>query len=389
MKVKVAETAGFCFGVKRAVNKVYELIDTEQKPIFTLGPIIHNEGVVADLEARGVHVITEADLDFPDDTLQNGTVVIRSHGVGKAIYDKLKEKNISYVDVTCPFVLKIHRIVEKESLAGNHIIIIGDKDHPEVQGICGWCQGPYTVIRNKEEAEVFVPPKGKKISIVSQTTFNYNKFKDLVEILCKKRYDNNVLNILNILNIFKEYKIDKDAQVLDLGCGTGKMARKLAREGYQVTAVDNSMDMLEIAASEEDDHILYVLQDMVSLELPQQVDAAVSICDCMNYILEEEDLKEAFRRVREFLKEDGKYYVVIRAVHGKQQYDKECFYRFGEELILAKHPVLLEYLDQEYVKYSKIKESLTDDSKEHIRRRKEEVEDLLGDIMEALCYYEL
>ena len=90
--------------------------------------------------------------------------------------------------------------------------------------------------------------------------------------------------LLNILNIFKEYKIDKDAQVLDLGCGTGKMARKLAREGYQVTAVDNSMDMLEIAASEEDDHILYVLQDMVSLELPQQVDAAVSICDCMNYI---------------------------------------------------------------------------------------------------------
>ena len=197
MKVKVAETAGFCFGVKRAVNKVYELIDTEQKPIFTLGPIIHNEGVVADLEARGVHVIAEADLDSPDDTLQNGTVVIRSHGVGKPIYDKVKEKN---VDVTCPFVLKIHRIVEKESLAGNHVIIIGDKDHPEVQGICGWCQGPYTVIKNQEEAEAFLFPEGKKISIVSQTTFNYNKFKDLVEILRKKRYDNNVLNILNILN---------------------------------------------------------------------------------------------------------------------------------------------------------------------------------------------
>ena len=200
MKVKVAETAGFCFGVKRAVDKVYELIDAEQKPIFTLGPIIHNEGVVADLEAKGVHVITESDLDSPDDTLRNGIVVIRSHGVGKPIYDKLKEKNISYVDVTCPFVLKIHRIVEKESFAGNHIIIIGDKDHPEVQGICGWCQGPYTVIKNQEEAEAFVPPKGKKISIVSQTTFNYNKFKDLVEILRKKRYDNNVLNILNILN---------------------------------------------------------------------------------------------------------------------------------------------------------------------------------------------
>ena len=200
MKVKVAETAGFCFGVKRAVDKVYELISTEQKSIFTLGPIIHNEGVVADLEAKGVRVITEADLDSPDDSLRNGIVVIRSHGVGKAIYDGLKEKNISYVDVTCPFVLKIHRIVEKESLAGNHIIIIGDKDHPEVQGICGWCQGPYTVIKNQEEAEAFVPPKGKKISIVSQTTFNYNKFKDLVEILCKKRYDNSVLNMGDILN---------------------------------------------------------------------------------------------------------------------------------------------------------------------------------------------
>ena len=200
MKVKVAETAGFCFGVKRAVNKVYELIDTEQKPIFTLGPIIHNEEVVSDLEAKGVHVITEESLDAPDENLQNGIVVIRSHGVGKPIYDKLKEKDISYVDVTCPFVLKIHRIVEKESIAGKHVIIIGDKDHPEVQGICGWCQGPYTVIKNQEEADAFVPSKGKKISIVSQTTFNYNKFKDLVEILCKKRYDNNVLNILNILN---------------------------------------------------------------------------------------------------------------------------------------------------------------------------------------------
>ena len=200
MKVKVAETAGFCFGVKRAVNKVYELIDTEQKPIFTLGPIIHNEGVVADLEARGVHVIAEADLDSPDDTLQNGTVVIRSHGVGKPIYDKLKEKNISYVDVTCPFVLKIHRIVEKESLAGNHVIIIGDKDHPEVQGICGWCQGPYTVIRNAEDAERFTVSPEKEVCVVSQTTFNYNKFQELVEILRKKSYDNNVLNILNILN---------------------------------------------------------------------------------------------------------------------------------------------------------------------------------------------
>ena len=197
MEVKVAKTAGFCFGVQRAVDKVYELIDSCQDRLFTLGPIIHNEEVVNDLEKKGVRVASEEELK----TLPKGsTVVIRSHGVGKKVYDQLKECGLSYVDVTCPFVLKIHRIVEKESKAGSHIVIIGDPDHPEVVGICGWCIGFYTVIRTKQDALDFVPPESKNVCIVSQTTFNYNKFKDLVEILREKRYDNTVLNILNILN---------------------------------------------------------------------------------------------------------------------------------------------------------------------------------------------
>ena len=197
MEVKVAKTAGFCFGVQRAVDKVYELIGSCPDRLFTLGPIIHNEEVVNDLEKKGVRVASEDDLR----TLPEGsTVVIRSHGVGKEVYDHLEEYGLSYVDVTCPFVLKIHRIVEKESRAGAHIVIIGDPDHPEVVGICGWCMGPYTVIRTEQDALDFVFPVDKSICIVSQTTFNYNKFKDLVEILSKKRYDNTVLNILNILN---------------------------------------------------------------------------------------------------------------------------------------------------------------------------------------------
>ena len=197
MEVKGAKTAGFCFGVQRAVDKVYELISSCPDRLFTLGPIIHNEEVVNDLEKKGVRVASEDDLR----TLPEGsTVVIRSHGVGKKVYDHLEEYGLSYVDVTCPFVLKIHRIVEKESRAGAHIVIIGDPDHPEVVGICGWCMGPYTVIRTEQDALDFVFPADKSICIVSQTTFNYNKFKDLVEILSKKRYDNTVLNILNILN---------------------------------------------------------------------------------------------------------------------------------------------------------------------------------------------
>ena len=196
MKVKVAETAGFCFGVKRAVDKVYQLIEEGTHPIYTLGPIIHNEEVVTDLAAKGVQVIEEKDLA----SLTEGTVVIRSHGGGKAIYQELKENHRNDVDVTCPFVLKIHRIVEKQSHAGKHVVIFGDPDHPEVKGICGWCQGSYTVLKGRKDTEQFTPPNGKDICVVSQTTFNYNKFKELVEILCKKRYDNSVLNMGDILN---------------------------------------------------------------------------------------------------------------------------------------------------------------------------------------------
>ena len=196
MKVKVARTAGFCFGVKKAVDKVYQLIEQGIQPIYTLGPIIHNEEVVSDLAARGVQVIEEKDLD----TLSGGTVVIRSHGVGREVYNKLKANHLDYIDVTCPFVLKIHRIVEKQSQTGKHIVIFGDPDHPEVKGICGWCEDAYTVLKNKEDTEQFLPPEGKEICVVSQTTFNYNKFKELVEILCKKRYDNSVLNMGDILN---------------------------------------------------------------------------------------------------------------------------------------------------------------------------------------------
>lgn len=197
MEVTVAKSAGFCFGVKRAVDTVYREIESGEKPVYTFGPIIHNEQVVEDLENRGVQVIhSEEELKG----LSGGTVVIRSHGVSRDVCEKIEARGMKIVDATCPFVKKIHRIVDEEGRKGRHVVIIGSADHPEVQGIMGWASGPVTVMHTAEEAESFVPENGKPISIVAQTTFNYNKFKDLVEILRKKRYDNNVLNILNILN---------------------------------------------------------------------------------------------------------------------------------------------------------------------------------------------
>lgn len=200
MEVNVAKTAGFCFGVKRAVDQVYEQTEKENgKKIYTYGPIIHNEEVVKDLRSRGVEVIhSEEELA----ALTEGTVIIRSHGVPKRIYDLLEERKLQYVDATCPFVKKIHNIVKKASEEGSHVIIIGNPEHPEVQGIMGWSLLPVTVIQDAEEAEQLSLPEEQKICIVSQTTFNYNKFKDLVEIISKKRYDISVLN--TICNATKE-----------------------------------------------------------------------------------------------------------------------------------------------------------------------------------------
>lgn len=193
MEVKTAKSAGFCFGVKRAVEKAYEVAGEKQSGVYTYGSIIHNEEVVGDLEKKGVTVLnSEEELK----SLAEGTVIIRSHGVPRKIYELLQEKGLDYVDVTCPFVLKIHRIVERESRAGRHIVIIGNKDHPEVEGTRGWCEGPSTVIKTREEAENFLREGHENVCIVSQTTFNYKNFQELVEILAKKRYDRLVLNTI-------------------------------------------------------------------------------------------------------------------------------------------------------------------------------------------------
>lgn len=192
MEVIVAKTAGFCFGVHRAVDKVYEQLEKGTAPIYTYGPIIHNEEVVRDLEERGVRVIGRDDLA----TLTAGTVIIRSHGVGREIYRLIQERGLALVDATCPFVKKIHRIVEEESGRGSQIVIIGNASHPEVEGIRGWCLGDATVVETEREAYEFEVNSEKKLCIVSQTTFNNNKFKKLVEIISKKGYDNNVKNTI-------------------------------------------------------------------------------------------------------------------------------------------------------------------------------------------------
>ena len=201
MKVELAKTAGFCFGVKRAVDMVYEQIRRyEGQKIYTYGPIIHNEEVIKDLKRQGVEVIHgEDELE----QIKEGVIIIRSLGVPKNIYDRLQAKGVTCVDATCPFVQKIHKIVEEESRKGSYIVIIGNGEHPEVVGIKGWAGDQVSVIQTPEDARQFMlKNEGQKVCIVSQTTFIYNKFKDLVEIIEEKGYDIIVLN--TICNATKE-----------------------------------------------------------------------------------------------------------------------------------------------------------------------------------------
>lgn len=192
MEIRVAKTAGFCFGVKRAMDQVQEQIEKGTRPIATYGPIIHNQEVVRELEAQGVTVFSEEKL-YETEAL-TGTMVIRSHGVDKAAVEKLTELGAEVVDATCPFVKKIHRIVSEKSREGYSILIAGNPDHPEVKGIVGWCEGPVKVVSEPDEIENLPEEFKNRVCFVAQTTYNHNKFNKCVAKFQKISYDNLVYN---------------------------------------------------------------------------------------------------------------------------------------------------------------------------------------------------
>ena len=184
--IKLAKTAGFCFGVDRAVNLVYELVAKGEK-VCTLGPIIHNSQLVADLESKGVKIINDI-----SECPEGYTVVIRTHGVEKTVIDSADEGNINYIDATCPFVSKIHRIVSEQQ-EGTVTLIAGDENHPEVMGIRSYCQGKSFVFKNDEELNLILKNNSlcdeKSLICVSQTTFSLKEWKKCEKIL-KKLYTN-------------------------------------------------------------------------------------------------------------------------------------------------------------------------------------------------------
>ena len=257
MEVRLAKSAGFCFGVKKAMETVYQQIEENaNKPIYTFGPLIHNEEVVKELKSKGVEVVDSVE---ELKALKDGIVIIRSHGVSKDIYKIMEENGITCVDATCPFVKRIHKIVDKESALGKKIIVIGNDGHPEVEGIKGWSNSPAIVVEKEEEALEFSCKSDEKICIVSQTTFNYNKFKELVEIFEKKGYDISVVN--TICNATEERQTE---------------AKQIAAEADVMIVIggthsSNTRKLYEICKNEcENTHFIQTLDDL-NLELPKSV----------------------------------------------------------------------------------------------------------------------
>ncbi|MBQ3782809.1 MAG: 4-hydroxy-3-methylbut-2-enyl diphosphate reductase [Lachnospiraceae bacterium] len=253
MEVTLAKNAGFCFGVKRAVDMVYEEAEQHEN-VYTYGPIIHNEEVVEDLRKKGVHVVNTVE---EIKQIHEGTMIIRSHGVSKEIYDLLEQQGLRIVDATCPFVKKIHNIVKEHTEQGEEVIIIGNAKHPEVEGIKGWGEGNVVVIETLEEANNYEPPADKKVCIVSQTTFNYKKFQDLVEIISKKRYDIIALNTICNATEVRQSEAMQLAKISDamivIGGKTSSNTQKLyeickkeCKNTYYIqTLVDLDMDLFQ------------------------------------------------------------------------------------------------------------------------------------------------
>jgi 4-hydroxy-3-methylbut-2-enyl diphosphate reductase len=189
-EVILAKTAGFCFGVKRAMDTVYDELKKSKEtgtPVYSLGPIIHNEEVISRLEAEGIITVNSTE-ELSGKPL--GKVIIRSHGVDKKTYDSIENMGFDIVDATCPFVKKIHRIVAQASEDGESVIIVGDENHPEVQGIRGWCENsPIFVVKSIDELKKVLENHPEKFNLVQQTTFNSIIFQKFVEFLYENHYN--------------------------------------------------------------------------------------------------------------------------------------------------------------------------------------------------------
>ena len=192
MEVRIAENAGFCFGVKRAMNMAWDELENKNgNKVYSLGPLIHNKQAVDKYKEKGL-----LEMDSLDKVPNDSKLIIRSHGVAEDVYVQSKSKNMDIVDTTCPFVKKIHEIVKEFSNNGYKIIIVGNATHPEIVGINGWCNNEAFVVNSEEDVDNILFNNDDKYCVVSQTTANLEHFDKIVEKINSKTDNLTVKNTI-------------------------------------------------------------------------------------------------------------------------------------------------------------------------------------------------
>ena len=242
MRVIVAKNCGFCFGVRSAVNLART---NASEHTYTYGDIIHNEVVLNDLAKKGVKSVNSID-EINDD---QATVIIRSHGAGKSVYDEIMEKGYKLIDATCPFVKKIHDIVEKHYSGGYTVVIIGAKNHPEVVGINGWCGGSAIIV--DENFDFSTLDKDKKYCFVAQTTFSTEKYKDILKKIQKEQLKTvEIFDTICYTTVGRQNEAKKLSTICDKIIVVGS---KNSSNTQKLVALSNSKKCRSYGVSELDD----------------------------------------------------------------------------------------------------------------------------------------
>ena len=228
MEFVVAKNAGFCFGVKRAIDATYEKLENCDSEIYSIGPLIHNEILTSDLKEKGlIEVDNISDLD----KIKNKVVILRTHGVERETLAKLKNNENEIIDLTCPFVQKIHNTVDEYSKEGYTVIVVGDKNHPEVKGIVSYANNDIYVVIDENDIKNLNIDRNSKVLVVFQTTTNVQNAQKLVDILTNLFYNIKIVNTICNATENRQNEVISLAKVCDvmliIGSKTSSNTQKL------------------------------------------------------------------------------------------------------------------------------------------------------------------
>ena len=259
MEIIIGKTAGFCFGVKNAINKTYEQIQNNIQNLYCLGELVHNEKIVDDLLKKGVTTLTDI-TEIPN----NSNVIIRAHGVEPSIYHIAKEKNINVIDLTCPKVTKIHELAEYFAKNNYYIMLIAERKHPETVGTKGFCGENNSIVETIEDVENAIQSFRKsalsKIAVIAQTTFSMEKFNTIVECI-KEKTDCNIeiKNTICNATAVRQQETEELSKKVDLMIVIGGKNSANTKRLYDISCKNCKNSIL--IQNEEDDDLINALKN--------------------------------------------------------------------------------------------------------------------------------